>query len=282
MPTDGLSLVGFIDDQRQALKHLKGNCVAGVKTDSQLIAEWQTARINLGPAAPKAGQSTNKAVPASHRSYLAHQAVVQELAQYPRATVEMVEIDPLLVFQFTVDLDRAAQHASALSHPPTLDELFATCLPINPPPENLIPSVQGNQSVVLLRSPSLNLRLKGAKVQMQAAPTGGVATVEFGISSPFVHITRFNGRCYLNNGLHRAYGARLAGASLMPCIFRDVSDASAVGIKHDGSTLGLAVLESDNPPTVAHFVHGRALPVALRRVSRLIQFTWGEYVVAEE
>jgi hypothetical protein len=223
----------------------------------------------------KAGQSTNQAVPASHRSYLAHQAVVQELALYPQATVQMVEIDPLLVFQLTVDRERAAQHARALSHPPTLDELFAMCLPLSPPQENLIPSVQGNQSIVLLRSPSLNVRLKGAKVQMQAAPTGGVATVEFGISSSFVQVTRFNGRCYLNNGLHRAYGARLAGASLMPCVVRDVSDASAVGIKHDGSTFGLALLESDNPPTVAHFVHGRALPVALRRVSRLIQFYLG-------
>lgn len=282
MPINGLSLVGFITEQQQALTHLKGNCVPGGKTDSQLIADWQAATAKLSPATPNAGQPSNQAIPAGQRSYLGHPAVVKELALYPGATIQMVEIEPLLPIQFTLDLDRVAHHSNALSHPPTIDELFAMCLPLNPPQEKIVSSVQGNQSIVFLRSPSLNLRLKGAKVQVQTTPTAGVATIEFGVSSAFVHVTRYNGRCYLNNGLHRAYSARIADATHIPCVVREVSDAQAAGIKADGSTFGLDLLESSNPPTVAHFAHGRALPVALRAVSRLIQFTWAEYVVPEE
>jgi hypothetical protein len=64
-------------------------------------------------------------------------------------------------------------------------------------------------------------------------------------------------------------------------VLREVTDAPTAGIRNDGSTFSLALLESANPPTVAHFAHGRALPVALRAVSRLIQFTWAEYVPEE-
>jgi hypothetical protein len=282
VPANGLSLVGFITDHESALNHLRGNCVAGAKTDEQLITDWQKATSELGTPTPNAGHPNIQAVPAGHESYLAHPTVIQELASYPGATIQMVEIDPLLAFQLTIDLDRAAHHGGALSNPPTLGELLALCLPLEAPEEKLASSVQNNQSIVLLRSPSLNLRLKAAKVQIQTLPTAGIATVEFGVSSPFVHVTRYGSRCYVNNGLHRAYAARIAGASHIPCVFRDVSDPQGAGIRPDGSTFHLAQLGSDNPPTVAHFAHGKALPVALRIVSRLIQFSWAEYVVAEE
>jgi hypothetical protein len=40
----------------------------------------------------------------------------------------MVEIDRLLVVEFSIDLDRSAYRCGSLSHPPTIDELFAVCL----------------------------------------------------------------------------------------------------------------------------------------------------------
>jgi hypothetical protein len=106
--------------------------------------------------------------------------------------------------------------------------------------------------------------------------------IKFGMSVPFAHVVRYKGRCYLHNGFQRAYGARQAGATHIPCLFSDVGDWEAVGLKHDNSTFQPDVMEAPNPPTVAHFTQGRAYPVALRIFSRFIHVSWSEFALPEE
>jgi hypothetical protein len=84
------------------------------------------------------------------------------------------------------------------------------------------------------------------------------------------------------NGFHRALGARKRGAGRMPCLFRDVATHTEVGIRDDGSTFSVAVLESANPPTLGHFTQNRAHNVAIRKVSRILQVNWSEHALSLE
>jgi hypothetical protein len=70
MPTNGLSLVGFIADQQQAVNHLKTACVPGGKSDPQLVVDWQAAQGNLGAAFPNAGKPTFQAFPQAQQAHL--------------------------------------------------------------------------------------------------------------------------------------------------------------------------------------------------------------------
>ena len=67
----------------------------------------------------------------------------------------MVEIDPLLAFQFTVDLERSQYHCASLSNPPTLEELLHLCLPLGQPNES-ITAVPGPQSILLNSAASMS------------------------------------------------------------------------------------------------------------------------------
>jgi hypothetical protein len=188
----------------------------------------------------------------------------------------MVEIEPLLAFQIAVDNDRSGNHCGTLATPPTLDQVFAVCLPTAPPIENFNYQRLG-QSAIIKSIQGLNLR-----VLEQGIIQNLFAGLVFGPALPFTSVSRLNGQMYLSNGYHRAFGLRRAGATHMPCLVRDVPDAQAAGINAAGGTFSEQLLTSANPPTVGHFARGRAQDVQLRRLSRILHVSWADYVWAEE
>lgn len=275
MPTPGLTLLGFMS-QDQALHYLRNACVPHVGTDAALIAEWNAARAMVAAGPPNAGNPTIADIPGNHAGHIAslrtgpwHNTIA------PDWEFKMVEIAPLLAFQFSILTEKTDGHCGGFSKPPTLAEKLAVCLPLAPTNENL--SVSHLPQSIMIRGKNLNLR---------AVQTGMLAPnvlgLSFGFSVPFVHVVRFDGRCYLHNGFHRVYGAALAGAAEIPCVFRDVTDAEAAGIRTDGTTFALPLLESANPPTMHHFVSGQAYPVELKLMSKVINVSWSDYVVPEE
>lgn len=283
MATPGLSLVGFMHNQQQAVSHLKIPCVPNPpnKSDTALAADWVAAQARLGAPFANAGQPSLQAIPITDPHIQQLLAVSWApsihalLAQ--GATFQMVEIDPLLAFQFTVDTARAANHCGTLSHPPGRQEALNVGLPLILSIDQIHASQQGQS--VILKSRSLNLGL-AAQGPMSAMPD--VIGIQFAWTLPLIHVVRYNGRCYLHNGYHRAYGMRTAGATTMPCMFRDVPDANAAGIKTDGSTFDEALLTSNNPPTFGHFTQGRASPVELRSAIRILQVNWSQHTVFDE
>jgi hypothetical protein len=276
MPTPGLSLVGFMD-QTQAINHLRTACVPADNSDAALISEWNAAQAKRGPSIANAGNPDIQPLPNAHPHVQQLTAALQPIlgTAWLGATLSLVEIDPLLAYQFTVDKPRAAHHCAALVRPPTLDELLQICLPLTPQSEAL-EIAQGAQSV-LLKARTLNLQVF-AQGMINVAFMG----IQFGMASPYAHVVRHNGRCYLHNGFHRAYGARMAGATHIPCVLRDVPDHAAVGIRTDGGTFSATLLESGDAPTLAHFTRGLAYEVMVRLVSRVLHVSWAEYVVPEE
>ncbi len=279
MPTPGKSLVGFME-QQAAINYLKSSCVpVGNGDDATLIAEWQAARSKIGAPMPKAGNPEIQDIPPSHAAYIGFLATLPWVANALNSTLSgavfrLVEIDPLLAFQFAIDDGRSNHHCAPLDKPPTLDQLLQICLPLNPPEEPIQIS-QGPQSM-LITSRSLNF-----KALSQGFINRAFVGMQVGVALPLMHVVRMNGRCYLHNGFHRAYGARLAGATHVPCIFRDVLDAPAVGI-NPPNTFDQALLESDGAPTLGHYCQGRAHDVSLRILTRTLHVSWAEYVVSAE
>lgn len=277
MPTQGKSLYAFLNapDYEQLVTN---TCVLpDPNNKSQILANWVAAQGRLGQAVANAGNPDIQPIPASHTAYIqslrqAQWVVERGLALWNYA---LVEIEPLLAYQYTIALPRSQHHCTPFAQPPTLDQLLTACLPLVPPSDTF--SVTHAPNSMLITSKSLNLQ--GLAYGMVAQ---GFAGLVFGPSVPFAHVTRYNGRCYLHNGFHRAYGAKLAGATHIPCVLRDVLTPEEAGIRTDGGTFGLSVLESANPPTMAHFTRGSAEDVQLRVFTRSLHVSWAQYSVAEE
>lgn len=276
MPTPGLSLVGFMD-QQEAINHLRSASIPADPSDAALTVEWQAAQTRLGTAPViHAGNPHMRAIPAAHQGHITQitQMFGQVLQTMPGIEFRMVEIAPLLAFQFAVDVSRSDQLCAGIRHPPRIAEMLPICLPTVPAQENIQVSQQGQS--MIFKSAGLNFRM------LSQGPIGlNQFGIVVGVSLPLVHVVRFNGRCYLHNGFHRAYAIARAGARYMPCVFRDVPDYQTVGIRA-GATFGLPLLESTNPPTVDHFVSGRAYDIAMRKMIRVLHVSWADHVMPDE
>lgn len=277
MPTKGAALIGFMDRDR-AIRFLQESCCPVDPDPAVLETIWDNARRNIGNPTPNAGFPEVLEIPAGDAAYVTalRSGVWQHLfAAQPSWEVKLVEIAPLLAFQLSVDVERSAHHCAHLSKPPSLGELLPIALPLNQVAEQI--SIAQQPQSIVLKSRSLNVQ---AQIQGMLAPN--VLGMQFGVSVPFVHVVQFNGRSYLHNGYHRAYGALLAGATHIPAIFREVQDAAAAGVRDDGNTFDLALLESPHPPTMANFSDGGSTNLPLRAMTRILHVSWAEYAIPDE
>jgi hypothetical protein len=173
-----------------------------------------------GPCA-NAGNPDIRQIPAAYQNHV-NQVLIHPpfQAEWKGAGAALVEIDPILAYQITVDSERRAQHISYLSCPPTEQQLFDVCLPTEPKTEQL--KIFPGQNSLILKAKSLNVRI------FKGIGQPNLMGVQFGVSPPYCHVVRHGGRCYLFNGYQRAVGLRLAGITHMPCILRDVKDHTDV------------------------------------------------------
>ena len=130
---------------------------------------------------------------------------------------------------------------------------------------------------VVIKSRNLNMQILN-----QGMVGKNTVGITFGWSSPLIQVVVYKGKHYLHNGFHRAYGLKMAGAEMMPCVLRTVPNPQAIGVRDDGATFGSALLEGPNPPTVGHYTQDKALEVRLRAVTRLIGVHWTEHVMYDE
>ena len=282
MPTQGLSLVGFLD-QQEAVNLLRNSCVVADGSDPALAVEWQAAKAKLGAPAVNAGQPDLQPIPAAghgHMAQLTQQPWILSALQgtLVGATFQMVELAPLLAYQFNVDMARSDHHNGGATAPaPPLDKVLEMCLPLNP----IIENVRSNPlpNAVLITSKGLNFQPLSQGVMQ--TPAGHFVGLQVGLSLPLMHVTRLNGRCYLHNGYHRAVGLARRGVTHAPCIFRDVPDHATVGLRKD-LTFDAQIMESANPPTVAHLAEGRAYDVTLKVFTRTLHVSWADHVTTED
>jgi hypothetical protein len=273
MPSPGISLVGLIADQQQAHNHLRGACMPINSDPVALTAEWDAAKALRGAPIQGAGYPNILPLPAAlqaHATQVLAQPVFQ--AEWQGATINLVEIAPILAHQLTVDSNRSAHHCGALSTPPTPEQMMDCCLPLTAQPEQL--QVFPAQNSLLLKAKSLNVRI------VQGVGMPNFLGIQFDVAIAHVHVARLNGRCYLFNGYHRAVGLLLAGATHMPCIVRDVPNHTAIGLRPP-DTFSAAELDAVDAPTLAHSAQ-RGYRVSLRSHSRILYVNWAEHAVPDE
>ena len=276
-------------DPPQALTYLNLACVpAAGQSDADLLKLHQDAVTKLGKPIPNAGHPEILDIPADcapHVNQLLGMPWAASIfASLPGWSIKLVEIEPLLTLQFHVLVERSEKHCSPLQSSSVLD-LMPVCLPTAEPHVDvaMTPIMRGTQSVMIKTRELATTQIDAGVFPLQAngAQIQFVGML-FRYGSPFVYVARYNGRCFLANGYHRASGLSRAGATHMPCIFRDATTPEEMGVKTDGSTLSIQRLEADNPPAVGHFTQGRALEVQLRMASRIFHASWSEYTMADE
>jgi hypothetical protein len=281
MATPGLSLVGFLEEQ-PAIEYLGKMCIPSNPDPLALRGEWQAAQAQLGAAIPDAGQSAISAVPAIHQAHVQALQAQPWIAQLMLAgwEIRLAEVDTLLAVQFDVDVAQSNSLAADLRRAPTVSDALPLCLPLAPPaiPAMTLafqhPDPQRMQSLVV-KSQDLNVRI------VNKGLFGQFAGIELGVASPLVHVVRFNGRTYLQNGFHRAYAFRSRGLMQIPCFYREVAHFNEVAVGPP-ATFSQALLESANPPTLGHFAQNRAYPVTIRRRIRSIHISWTDRVLPDE
>ena len=278
MPSPGIVLIGFMPEQ-QAISYLAGTCFTINQSPAALSAEWRDAKAKIGPPVANAGNPSIEPIPAHHQPYM------QQLNALPWCIdmiqqgwdFRLVEIDPLLAFQSHVDLARSATHCNAIPKPPSVADLLPICLPLQIEPVPIQWSSYPHSFI--LKSRSLNLRMMPPNPQMQPPNFIGI---QWAVSLPFVQVVRFDNRCYLSNGYHRAYGAKEAGATHVPCLFREAQTFEEVGAQDGPAGIPRSVLESADPPTVSHFSAARGYSVSLKATTRIIHVTWSDYAMIDE
>lgn len=259
-----------------ALGYLR-NTLLPDRSDPALLAHWTAAkaRVNWTPERP--GHPDVIPIPADHDqhvNFFISKPEFNDSIAPLQGRFALVEIEPLLAYQFDIVLDRANSHTAG-SAVPTIAEMLPVCLPHAA--ETISFRLQEVPNGVVLQSRSLNFRITGAI----DARGGSMAGINFGVPSNLVQVVRFNGRCYLRNGFHRAFGYGKRGATHIPCLFLEASDWAQVGARGGTETFERALLESAAPPTLAHYCRGSAYELPLRTPYRVIQVTWSEYVLYE-
>jgi hypothetical protein len=286
MPTAGLSLLGFMSKDL-ARDYLRQMCVDAPSSAVDFDRRYVAAVNRLGPQFPRAGQPDVHPIPSSHDPYLhgvqanPRFGTAIEIQGLGSWSFKLVEIDPILVYQFGLSKDFARRHSGNLSNPPTLDQMLSVCLPQRLTGEQPIVSKHSNRVQITMKD--MNFRLLGGlqyvgNPQDQVAVTG-VFCVR---ATNLAQVVRYNNRTYMKNGVHRGYALRLAGATHMPCLYLEAKDWSALDAGRDRETFGRDLLESANPPCCAHFSQERATDVTLRTMMRIIEVTWSDKVVSDD
>ncbi len=277
-----LSLVGFMEEAA-ALEFLEKVCILDDAAAAARHQLWENARAQLGSAFERAGQPEVLDLPQNALGYLQGVMTNPRFAdsiETMQWSFKLVEIDPLLSFQQQVFARRAASVTSSVAQPPTIDQMLSHCLPQTL--ESIDYQVAFGPNRFGIRSRNSNLRVLrwGPKLHYDDGLQHTLAGVGFGATSPLLQVVRFNGRVYLKNGYHRAYGLRRAGATHLPCLFLEGTSWDKVGAAPGSFDQGL--LESPNPPTCAHFTQGRAYALSMRDIYRVINVTWQESWIIEE
>ena len=125
MPTVGRTLAGFLCEE-QALNYFAAECEESEASTEGLKALWSEAKHRLGEPAANTGNPTIEELPTEADEYvhtfLSAPSWSPIFAENPHWELKLIEIEPLLAYQFSI-IDRAMDaHSADFSVPPTVNE----------------------------------------------------------------------------------------------------------------------------------------------------------------
>ncbi len=282
MPKPSLSLFGFMDEP-QALAYLQKWAILPEqdRAPDGMRRIWREAKMKLGKPFAKPGKPEIQPLQPRYHPYLdevtKNPLFDLTIRGFERWGVMLVEINPLLTFQFHISTDETDKFSAMISRNPTVEEMLTVCLPrdITYPDYEAILTANG----VTIRAQNLGLgHLEHG--WFQKFPDGRllIAGVAFG-ASPLLQVVRINGRCFLRNGFHRAYALAKKGATHIPCLFLETNNFGLVGAVGAGATFDIGQLIAPVPPTAGYLTQDRAYPLSLKHFKRIINVLWNQYEV---
>ena len=161
---------------------------------------------------------------------LEHPIFRRSFAAVP-ARLAMVELDALVVYQRTINLEHVRKLRERLGAAPSARDVFHFCLPLDRPPSAPVRVRRLPKDEYLFTCDSTDLRFLEAvslepgqlRVFDPLGPVAGVVGLVVGFGSNFLNVISAEGRLVLNNGNHRAYALREAGVTHAPCVVQEVS-----------------------------------------------------------
>jgi hypothetical protein len=231
-----------------------GNTVDGNVADRGALAQaWRAANdhvktLELGEVgladSPELGELPN------HLTDLAADVLgdpsVQRCFALVPVSIQMVELDHLVVYQKAINTNHVERIRSLLGASPTDEEVFHVCFPVGArridPPFGAQEGANGWTFV----SPSNDLRIVGGSLVEPVSvsdfqPNGSAVamiTIAVGFSVNLLSAAQIEGRLILHNGSHRAYALREAGITHAPCLIQTISRREEI------ETLGVSELNS--------------------------------------
>ena len=219
--------------------------VEGQSADHRILAdEWRSANDHIQELEKKETGLADKPLISSLPSSL--QSLGSKVTTDPifkrsfnivPATIGMVELDRLVVFQKQINLAYVHSLKDTLGMAPNEETVFKMCLPFDHP-RPLVSQMRVAGNAYMFVSPSTDLRfleptlLESTQIigyQSQGLVSGIVGLV-VGFGSNFLNAVYAEGRLILNNGSHRAYALREMGFTHVPCIIQHVSRREELGI----------------------------------------------------
>jgi hypothetical protein len=183
-------------------------------------------------------------------------------------SVRMVDLTRVCAFQPVVFTDSAAERALGLTGIDTT-AIARVTLPLSPPDE-FTQSFDPAHTSWLLSSRNPNLRVVGNFSGPVVTPQGTAPGFGFmvAILPSFMHVAEFEGRYYLRDGYHRAFGLLSVGIHQVPAFVRA---ARSIEELVPQNMLPQAAYRGDRPPLLVDYLREDvAATASLPAVQKLI------------
>lgn len=268
-PPDAVVFLNGRPPLREFLDFVKGQSLGGqVQPERQLADDWRAANDHIVQLeAAEAGWADNAIIASValeleplKQQVLAHAATQRAFSVVP-ASVGVVELDRLVVFQKHINLRYVHELRQQLGDSPSPEHVFRFCLPLDP----ALPQVQlrQGQGGFVFQSPSMDFRCLeiaplDPKLISGLVTPGWPATVVglvVGYGINFVQVVSAEGRLILGNGSHRAFALREAGLTHAPVLVQSVSrrDELAALAMPDIQINPDAYLKAPRPPLLKDY-----------------------------
>lgn len=268
-PTEELCLMG----PRHLSAHLRlierSAAAGGLSGPAELADFWRAAAAvyrQLDVAESGAADDPDiKALPPSidrHVDKLMAQPVFRNTFDTVPVAFGMVELDKMIVSQYTITRSIVERLRARHALRPTLKQLAEICLPLEPRDDECRLAYRDDGEFVYV-SGAHDMRFLGATLIAPADIKGltvqgharAVIALSLGFSTNVLNVVRLGNRVVLNNGHHRAHALRAMGLTHVPCViqvcgsYEELREAASSEI-YDNSDL---YYESPRPPLLRDF-----------------------------
>jgi len=275
------------------LGYVQAHSIQGAKVDvGELAEQWRAAYSRTQQLEAEEGGIADNASAASVSDELAHLSAAvladpmfQKSFAIVPATLGMIDLDKVVVFQRAINLRYSEQIAGRLADGATPEAVFRVCLPFDhPKPAVRLGRVAGNAFAFTSESTDLRfleaVLLEGGQLQdyVPTGPVCGVIGLVTGFGCNFLNVLAVGGRLIMNNGNHRAYSLRRLGIRHIPAVIQHITHVEEL----DAVTAAIfverkeAYLSAPRPPMLKDFFDSvLCREISVPRRNRQVRVTFG-------